>query len=168
MKGKLLISVLALSLFLSACGKKNENKDSNVKIGSSTNKVVVNSNSASNKESEDSKESANTPITSAFDKEFVDNLIENSNYISRVRIQNSSTNGLESNFLTDYVGDLSNVEIELPKSLIPNKEYIIFYKDGDNGKIEPTRGNDSFIEIKDENDSNLIYLNEKFVTTGSN
>ena len=63
---------------------------------------------------------------------------------------------------------MSNVEIELPKSLIPNKEYIIFYKDGDNGKIEPTRGNDSFIEIKDENDSNLIYLNEKFVTTGSN
>ena len=95
MKGKLLISVLALSLFLSACGKKNESKDSNVKIGSSTNKVVVNSNASSNKESEDSKESANTPITSAFDKEFVDNLIENSNYISRVRIQNSSTNGLE-------------------------------------------------------------------------
>ena len=72
MKGKLLISVLALSLFLSACGKKNESKDSNVKIGSSTNKVVVNSNSTTSKESEDSKESANTPITSAFDKEFVD------------------------------------------------------------------------------------------------
>ncbi|WP_071027764.1 ferlin [Peptoniphilus raoultii] len=160
MKSKLLIITLILPIFLMACGKNKNPGEAEANVNSK-NTVVI-----KNEGSENSEE--NMPMTSSFDKEYIDNLIENSTYISKVRIQSSSTNGVEANFLTDYLGDLSNIEVELPKSLSPNKEYIVFYKDGEEGKIEPTRGGDSFIEIQDENDGNLVYLEEKYIKEGTN
>lgn len=166
------VIILLLIIPLCFCGCSGKNKSSNkVEVGTGSNKVLVaNKNSQANAEGEElnSSESDSNVNTSVFNKELIDRLIEDSTYISKVRIQNSSANGAEANFLADYVGDLSNIELDLPKTLSPNKEYLVFYRDTQNGTIEPTRSNESFIEIQDENDGNLIYLQNKFVKTGRN
>lgn len=151
---KKLTIILLVALFLTACGNdKTANTPAN---NISTKNAQENASTTKTKEDEEN-------ITSSFDRDLVDELIDESDYISRVRLQTSTAEGVNSTFLEDYKGDLSKVELTLPKSLTPNTEYIIFYKDDDNGEIVPTNDN-AFIEIQDENDSNLIYIEEKYAS----
>ncbi len=153
MNKKLTITLLTATLLLTACGKdKTVNTPAN---NITTKNTQENVDTAKPKEDEEN-------ITSSFDKELVDELIDESDYISRVRLQTSTAEGVNSTFLEDYKGDLSKIDLKLPKSLTPNTEYIIFYKDAEDGEIVPTNDK-SFIEIQDENDSNLIYIEKKYV-----
>lgn len=143
----ILISLL-LVISLSSCGKKNS---TNVSKEAQVSSVA--------KEKEATTEEL---TTSNFDKEALTELIKNSDYIARVRISTSTAEGMNTSFLKDYKGDLSQIVIELPKTLTPNKEYIVFYKDDENGEVSPTERDGSFIEIQGDKDSNLIYIEKVF------
>ena len=150
MKKIFIISMsLVLSLTLAACGKKD-------KVDTKTNDTKVESSIDDKKTDEDQV------ATSNFDKEAVNELIKNSDYISRIRISTSTAEGMSTSFLKDYKGDLSQIEIDVPKNLSPNKEYIIFYRDDEKGQVSPTSRDSSFIELQGDKDSNLIYIEKNF------
>ena len=150
MKKIFIISMsLLLSLSLSACGKKD-------KVDTKTNDKQVSSETTAKKTDEEQV------ATSNFDKEAVNELIKNSDYISRIRISTSTAEGMSISFLKDYKGDLSQIEVDVPKNLSPNKEYLIFYRDDEKGEISPTTGDGAFIELQGDKDSNLIYIEKQF------
>lgn len=150
MKKIFIISMsLLLSLSLSACGKKD-------KVDTKTNDKQVASETTAKKTDEEQV------ATSNFDKETVNELIKNSDYISRIRISTSTAEGMNTSFLKDYKGDLSQIEVDVPKNLSPNKEYLIFYRDDEKGEVSPTTRDGSFIELQGDKDSNLIYIEKQF------
>ena len=150
MKKIFIISMsLLLSLSLAACGKKDQAK-------AEANEAKVASEVA-NKETDEEQVS-----TSNFDKEAVNELIKNSDYISRIRISTSTAEGMSTAFLKDYKGDLSQIQVDIPKNLSPNKEYLIFYRDDEKGEVSPTDREGAFIELQGDKDSNLIYIEKQF------
>lgn len=150
MKKIFIISMsLLLSLSLSACSKKD-------KVDTKTNDTKVESETTAKKTDEEQV------ATSNFDKEAVNELIKNSDYISRIRISTSTAEGMSISFLKDYKGDLSQIEVDVPKNLSPNKEYLIFYRDDEKGEVSPTTRDGSFIELQGDKDSNLIYIEKNF------
>ncbi|MFR3065305.1 hypothetical protein [Peptoniphilus sp.] len=150
MKKIFIISMsLLLSLSLAACGKKDQAK-------AEANEAKVASEVA-NKETDEEQ-----VATSNFDKEAVNELIKNSDYISRIRISTSTAEGMSTAFLKDYKGDLSQIQVDIPKNLSPNKEYLIFYRDDEKGEVSPTDREGSFIELQGDKDSNLIYIEKQF------
>ena len=150
MKKIFIISMsLLLSLSLAACGKKDQAK-------TEANEAKVASEVA-NKETDEEQ-----VATSNFDKEAVNELIKNSDYISRIRISTSTAEGMSTAFLRDYKGDLSQIQVDIPKNLSPNKEYLIFYRDDEKGEVSPTDREGSFIELQGDKDSNLIYIEKQF------
>lgn len=150
MKKIFIISMsLLLSLSLAACGKKDQAK-------TEANEAKVASEVA-NKETDEEQ-----VTTSNFDKEAVNELIKNSDYISRIRISTSTAEGMSTAFLKDYKGDLSKIQVDIPKNLSPNKEYLIFYRDDEKGEVSPTDREGSFIELQGDKDSNLIYIEKQF------
>lgn len=150
MKKIFIISIsLLLSLSLAACGKKDQAK-------AEANEAKVASEVA-NKETDEEQ-----VATSNFDKEAVNELIKNSDYISRIRISTSTAEGMSTAFLKDYKGDLSQIQVDIPKNLSPNKEYLIFYRDDEKGEVSPTDREGSFIELQGDKDSNLIYIEKQF------
>ena len=150
MKKIFIISMsLLLSLSLAACGKKDQAK-------AESNEAKVASEVA-NKETDEEQ-----VATSNFDKEAVNELIKNSDYISRIRISTSTAEGMSTAFLKDYKGDLSQIQVDIPKNLSPNKEYLIFYRDDEKGEVSPTDREGSFIELQGDKDSNLIYIEKQF------
>lgn len=150
MKKIFIISMsLVLSLTLAACGKKD-------KVDTKTNDTKVESSIDDKKTDEDQV------ATSNFDKEAVNELIKNSDYISRIRISTSTAEGMSISFLKDYKGDLSQIEVDVPKNLSPNKEYLIFYRDDEKGEVSPTTRDGAFIELQGDKDSNLIYIEKQF------
>ena len=140
---------LLLSLSLAACGKKDQ-----AKAGASEAKVAS---EIGNKETDEEQ-----VATSNFDKEAVNELIKNSDYISRIRISTSTAEGMSTAFLKDYKGDLSQIQVDIPKNLSPNKEYLVFYKDDEKGEVSPTDRDGAFIELQGDKDSNLIYIEKQF------
>lgn len=150
MKKIFIISIsLLLSLSLAACGKKEQ-----AKAGASEAKVAS---EIGNKETDEEQ-----VATSNFDKEAVNELIKNSDYISRIRISTSTAEGMSTAFLKDYKGDLSQIQVDIPKNLSPNKEYLVFYKDDEKGEVSPTDRDGAFIELQGDKDSNLIYIEKQF------
>lgn len=150
MKKIFIISMsLLLSLSLAACGKKDQAK-------AESNEAKVASEVA-NKETDEEQ-----VATSNFDKEAVNELIKNSDYISRIRISTSTAEGMSTAFLKDYKGDLSQIQVDIPKNLSPNKEYLIFYRDDEKGEVSPTDREGAFIELQGDKDSNLIYIEKQF------
>ena len=150
MKKIFIISMsLLLSLSLAACGKKDQakTKANGAKVASEV----------ANKETDEEQ-----VATSNFDKEAVNELIKNSDYISRIRISTSTAEGMSTAFLKDYKGDLSQIQVDIPKNLSPNKEYLIFYRDDEKGEVSPTDREGSFIELQGDKDSNLIYIEKQF------
>lgn len=150
MKKIFIISMsLLLSLSLAACGKKDQAK-------AEANEAKVASEVA-NKETDEEQ-----VATSNFDKEAVNELIKNSDYISRIRISTSTAEGMSTAFLKDYKGDLSQIQVDIPKNLSPNKEYLVFYRDDEKGEVSPTDRDGAFIELQGDKDSNLIYIEKQF------
>ena len=150
MKKIFIISMsLLLSLSLAACGKKDQAK-------AESNEAKVAS-EVTNKETDEEQ-----VATSNFDKEAVNELIKNSDYISRIRISTSTAEGMSTAFLKDYKGDLSQIQVDIPKNLSPNKEYLIFYRDDEKGEVSPTDRDGAFIELQGDKYSNLIYIEKQF------
>ncbi len=75
-------------------------------------------------------------------------LMRESDYISRVEVARTADQQQELRIITNYKGNLSNIEFDIPEGLEENQEYLIFYHDDKDGNIVPTNGKDSFLEIK--------------------
>lgn len=156
MKKKILLtSFLSLSLLLTACGKKDKEKSTindqpKIETSQDEENIYFDEDKAAKKEV-------------VVDKVRLDELMLNSDYITRIKVQVDAENRTTVNFLEDYKGDLSNVEIKLPSSLTASREYLIFYKDGPDGKIIPAKADDSFLEIQDNEDGNLKYIESHYI-----
>lgn len=179
MKRKILAVLLLLPLILVGC-KKNKTTELPVKNETKTSqnqktneKTSQNQKNGTDKEentslteedplNEDKEGSTLEPTQKSYNRDFLKNLCDDSSYISRVRINQESGQGYAANFVVDYKGDLSQVELDIPKNLTSGREYIIFYKDDDNGKIVPTRSEDSFIEIVSSDDKALSYVENRY------
>lgn len=162
MNRKLIItSLLSISLLLTSCGKKDVKKTTTAnssKIETSSDEEPIFD------EDEDTEKEDKEKTTSVkVDKELLNDLMTGSDYITRVKIQVDAENKTIVNFIEDYKGDLSNVEITLPKTLTAGKEYLVFYKDGSDGLITPTDTEESFIEIQDSDDGNLKYIESNYL-----
>lgn len=152
----LILLSMVLSLSLMACGNKT---NTDVKTNSA-------SKFSAEKTTTDETEDENLS-TSNFDKELIDGLIKESDYISRLRLQTSTAEGVNATFIRDYKGDLSKIDMKIPKTLSPGTEYIVFYKDDLNGDVVPTEREGAFIELNGEKDTNLTYLEKKFGTNSA-
>ena len=137
MKRKLFIILLILPLLLVGCKK---NKTTKLPVDNTNNKTTE---ITTNKEGEDTQnpegttdgenvenpdetDPANTEVgdetnpeatAKAFDKDFLRSLCDDSSYISRIRVNQDSTEGYTASFVVDYKGDLSQVEMTIPKTL---------------------------------------------------
>ena len=155
MNKKLIVtSILSISLLLTSCGKKSDKK----KVDTNNNLKIETSDVEDNIFEDEKKDTKEKTATVKVDKELLNDLMTGSDYITRVKIQVDAENKTTVNFIEDYKGDLSNIEIKLPKSLTAEREYLIFYKDGTDGVITPTNVEESFIEIQGSDDGNLNYI----------
>lgn len=167
---KLIITTLLLSLMLSACNKKPAEDKTSTKKGNTV-EVLTNQNTDEKKvtQAEDTnagkKKISNDEKDSAKNSDIKDtdivSLIKNSDYISRIRIT-AAGSSTDVNFIEDYRGDLSNIVLDIPKGLKENREYILFYVDGKDGKIAPVSEDSAFIELSGSDDSRLKFLDKEF------
>lgn len=167
---KLIITTLLLSLMLSACNKKPAEDKTSTKKGNTV-EVLTNQNTDEKKVTQaedtdaDKKKISNDEKDSAKNSDIKDtdivSLIKNSDYISRIRIT-AAGSSTDVNFIEDYRGDLSNIVLDIPKGLKENREYILFYVDGKDGKIAPVSEDSAFIELSGSDDSRLKFLDKEF------
>lgn len=156
----LIVSLLVLSLMFSACGK-----DKNINKLPEENKAKVQDFKGKDKDSVENEElnvdekNNDEEENNKVDKELLKELNDEADYISRIKVQVATDSKPQINFIEDYKGDLANIDMEIPyKSLNPGSEYIIFYKDGVDGKIGPISKDNAFIEITGSDDGNLNYI----------
>lgn len=158
---------LALSLSLAACqkketipevGEKNTGKVENIK-NQDTNENTIDEEKLDEIEKETEEDDV---LNNGSEKEKLNALIDKSDYISLVELSSTADNQMELRILTNFKGNLSNIEFESPKNLSPNKQYLIFYHDEEDGSIVPTNGKASIIEIKDSDDETLAKVQEKY------
>lgn len=160
MNKKLIVtSILSISLLLTSCGKKSDKK----KVDTNNNLKIETSDVEDNIFEDEKKDTKEKTATVKVDKELLNDLMTGSDYITRVKIQVDAENKTTVHFIEDYKGDLSNIEIKLPKSLTAGREYLIFYKDGTDGVITPTNVEESFIEIQGSDDGNLNYIEANYL-----
>lgn len=110
-------------------------------------------------EEETEKEDA---LNNGTEKERLNALLEKSDYISLVELSSTADNQMELRILTNFKGNLSNIEFQEPKNLSPNKQYLIFYHDSEDGAIIPTNGDASMLEVKDSEDPVLARVQAKY------
>lgn len=173
MKKKILPLLLALLIILAGCGKKDKVKTAtpeNPTQGEENVEVVEGEEKApeGNVEGEEKapEENAETPSENTEEiltpKEKLEAMIAQSNYISRIRVNQESDGKLTPIFLQDFKGDLSAIEYELPTTLTPNQEYLVFLKDGEDGSLQLVDGESSYMPIGQESDTNLKMVEERF------
>lgn len=179
MKKKILPLLLALLIILAGCGKKDKVKTAtpeNPPQGEENVETVEgeetapeeNGEATEGEEGEETapEENAETPAEGTEEvltpKEKLEAMIAQSNYISRIRVNQESDGKLTPIFLQDFKGDLSAIEYELPTTLQPNQEYLVFLKDGEDGSLQLVDGESSFMPIGQESDTNLKMVEERF------
>lgn len=149
--------VLGLSLVLLAgCGRNNSEVEdppemSQGKVETQTRDEDQEARDRALDQEEEDLEEAGSDLDEVFasgsPKDQVLSLISRSDYISRVELASTPDDDLELRILDNYKGNLSNIEFETPSNLAPNKVYLIFYKDDEDGNIAPTHGTQSFIAL---------------------
>lgn len=181
MKKKILPLLLALLIILAGCGKKDKVKTAtpeNPPQGEENVETVEGEETAPEENGEATEveegeetapeENAETPAEDTEEvltpKEKLEAMIAQSNYISRIRVNQESDGKLTPIFLQDFKGDLSAIEYELPTTLQPNQEYLVFLKDGEDGSLQLVDGESSFMPIGQESDTNLKMVEERFST----
>ncbi len=154
MKKTLAISGLSLALILTACGQK-DGQDQKVQKPINTSPKIEESSPSLNEGSEDKE---------GVSREDVRKLMTQSDYISRVKLTQLGDGQTELTILDNYKGSLSNIEFTEPKNLSTNKEYLIFYKDDEDGNVVAT-SKDAVIEVATKNDTVLDYIEKTYAKT---
>ena len=150
---------LALCLCLAGCGKKAEAPKEEGKAA----KAV-----ATEKENEaytpEKDKAAEEKALFESDNEDKRNaaLEDASDYIALVELTTNAKGQMELEFIKNYKGALSTVEIPIPKGMTPNQEYIIFYRDGADGIVGPVHDTYGYYAVNGSDDSLLRHMERTY------
>lgn len=156
------IFIIGLALSLVAC----QNNEANLTANSPTDKEPQKLEDTAKEDTTDIEEKTEEEdiFNQGTEKERLNVLMRESDYISRVEMATTADHQTELRIITNYKGNLSNIEFEAPEGLEENQEYLIFYHDDEDGNIVPTNGKDSFLEIKgDEADEYLSTVEQTYL-----
>ena len=148
---------LALCLSLAGCGKKSEapKKDEKPAKAAATTKDEA-------YEPEKDKAAAEKALFESDNEDKRNAALEDaSDYIALVELSTNANGQMELEFIKNYKGMLSTVELPVPKGMTPNQEYIIFYRDGADGVVGPVHATYGYYAVKGSDDSLLRHM-EKF------
>ncbi|MEQ3354424.1 hypothetical protein AAA081_08990 [Aedoeadaptatus acetigenes] len=85
-----------------------------------------------------------------------------SDYIALVELTTNAKGQTELEFIKNYKGALSTVEIPIPKGMTPNQEYIIFYRDGADGIVGPVHDTYGYYAVNGSDDSLLRHMERTY------
>ena len=167
MKWFKLAPVLALAVALIGCGKEESNVTTNSNADSTMMAAQKNKDTADNNEGEydpigDLEREETKLFESENSKTRYAALEEASDYISLVELSSDAGGGVSLKFIKNYKGALSTIELKTPKSLTPNQEYIVFYRDTAEGDVRPTHDTYGFYKVDGSDDELLRYFEKKY------
>lgn len=145
---------LALCLCLAGCGKKAEAPNKNEK----PQKVAASEKDEAYTPEKD-KAAAEKALFESEDEDKRNAALEAaSDYIALVELTTNAKGQMELEFIKNYRGALSTVEIPVPKGMTPNQEYIIFYRDGADGVVGPVHPTYGYYAVDGSDDSLLRHM----------
>ena len=145
---------LALCLCLAGCGKKAEAPNKNEKPA----KVAASEKDEAYTPEKD-KAAEEKALFESEDEDKRNAALEAaSDYIALVELTTNAKGQMELEFIKNYRGALSTVEIPVPKGMTPNQEYIIFYRDGADGVVGPVHPTYGYYAVDGSDDSLLRHM----------
>lgn len=150
---------LALCLCLAGCGKKAEAPKEEEKAA----KAVATENKDEAYTPEKDKAAEEKALFESDDEDRRNAALEAaSDYIALVELTTNAKGQTELEFIKNYKGALSTVEIPIPKGMTPNQEYIIFYRDGADGIVGPVHDTYGYYAVNGSDDSLLRHMERTY------
>ena len=149
---------LALCLCLAGCGKKSEapkKEEKPDKVAATTKDEAY--------EPEKDKATAEKALFESDNEDKRNAALEDaSDYIALVELSTNANGQMELEFIKNYKGMLSTVELPVPKGMTPNQEYIIFYRDGADGVVGPVHPTYGYYAVDGSDDSLLRHMERTY------
>lgn len=159
MKRKYTALALALCLCLAGCGKKAEAPKEEEKAA----KAVATESKDEAYTPEKDKAAEEKALFESDDEDKRNAALEAaSDYIALVELTTNAKGQTELEFIKNYKGALSTVEIPIPKGMTPNQEYIIFYRDGADGIVGPVHDTYGYYAVNSSDDSLLRHMEKTY------
>ena len=159
MKRKYTALALALCLCLAGCGKKAEAPKEEEKAA----KAVATESKDEAYTPEKDKAAEEKALFESDDEDKRNAALEAaSDYIALVELTTNAKGQTELEFIKNYKGALSTVEIPIPKGMTPNQEYIIFYRDGADGIVGPVHDTYGYYAVNGSDDSLLRHMERTY------
>ncbi len=150
---------LALCLCLAGCGKKSEAPKDDEK----PDKVAATTKKDEAYEPEKDKAAAEKALFESDNEDKRNAALEDaSDYIALVELSTNANGQMELEFIKNYKGMLSTVELPVPKGMTPNQEYIIFYRDGANGVVGPVHPTYGYYAVDGSDDPLLRHMERTY------
>lgn len=150
---------LALCLCLAGCGKKAEAPKEEEKAA----KAVATESKDEAYTPEKDKAAEEKALFESDDEDKRNAALEAaSDYIALVELTTNAKGQTELEFIKNYKGALSTVEIPIPKGMTPNQEYIIFYRDGADGIVGPVHATYGYYAVNGSDDSLLRHMEKTY------
>lgn len=150
---------LALCLCLAGCGKKAEAPKEEEKAA----KAVATETKDEAYTPEKDKAAEEKALFESDDEDKRNAALEAaSDYIALVELTTNAKGQTELEFIKNYKGALSTVEIPIPKGMTPNQEYIIFYRDGADGIVGPVHDTYGYYAVNGSDDSLLRHMEKTY------
>lgn len=150
---------LALCLCLAGCGKKADAPKEEEKAA----KAVATESKDEAYTPEKDKAAEEKALFESDDEDKRNAALEAaSDYIALVELTTNAKGQTELEFIKNYKGTLSTVEIPIPKGMTPNQEYIIFYRDGADGIVGPVHDTYGYYAVNGSDDSLLRHMEKTY------
>lgn len=150
---------LALCLCLAGCGKKADAPKEEEKAA----KAVATESKDEAYTPEKDKAAEEKALFESDDEDRRNAALEAaSDYIALVELTTNAKGQTELEFIKNYKGALSTVEIPIPKGMTPNQEYIIFYRDGADGIVGPVHDTYGYYAVNGSDDSLLRHMERTY------
>ncbi|WP_077074714.1 hypothetical protein [Aedoeadaptatus urinae] len=150
---------LALCLCLAGCGKKSEAPKTDEKAA----KAAATTNKDEAYEPEKDKVAAEKALFESDNEDKRNAALEDaSDYIALVELSTNANGKMELDFIKNYKGMLSTVELPVPKGMTPNQEYIIFYRDGADGVVGPVHPTYGYYAVDGSDDPLLRHMERTY------
>ena len=150
---------LALCLCLAGCGKKAEAPKEEEQAA----KAVATESKDEAYTPEKDKAAEEKALFESDDEDKRNAALEAaSDYIALVELTTNAKGQTELEFIKNYKGALSTVEIPIPKGMTPNQEYIIFYRDGADGIVVPVHDTYGYYAVNGSDDSLLRHMERTY------
>ena len=150
---------LALCLCLAGCGKRSEapkKEEKPAKVAATTKKDEA-------YEPEKDKAAAEKALFESDNEDKRNAALEDaSDYIALVELSTNANGQMELEFIKNYKGMLSTVELPVPKGMTPNQEYIIFYRDGADGVVGPVHPTYGYYAVDGSDDPLLRHMERTY------